>query len=348
MSTEHVKKFLEEETGIPAKKWSRISKSKLPDGSHLRIFMNKLNGETKAVREDKYGALMFHHGEKISNSIDSIKGMAKEERDSAIQLIHNFANNGTLPSKKDVGYAIIPSLFKFSFMEDANDDHIDEIEELLDNGNYSNSVIGINLFITPIDDVGIDSCLHYGPLLKHYISFKHSEIQEATFEIEEEVSFQDVFEALKFKGFTYDIGVCMLRDFVTKMTEDQYYSKNFEIEKKNGFYYLIANSIVWGPYYDIESLGKDVKDLELNVIHTPEFLCFDLSKDGGSITIYLCSLLNRDHADFGDHNVSGLPLSLNAKDMGLGNYWSVDESIGLNSVKQIMEEHGFTYCKMST
>lgn len=345
MSTEKVKKFLEEETGVPAKNWSRLSKSKLPDGSELRIFVNKLTGETKAVKELKYGALMFHDvGENTTASLGASKSMAKRERDAAIQHIHEFTQSGRLPNPKDSGYAIIPSLFKFSFLEDANDDYLDEIEALVDEGTYASNVGGINIFISPVDDVGIQSCLHYGPLLKPYISFEHSEVQEATFEIEEEISFQGVFEALKSKGFIYDIGVCMLRDFVTEMTEENYYEKSFEVEKENGFYYLIADSIKWGPYNSVDAVAKDVQDLELNVIHTPEFLCFDAKKEDGRIMIYVASLLDPECDNLGSHNVSSLPFDLEAEDMECT--WSVDESIGVSAVKKAMKECGFTYCQM--
>lgn len=55
MSTEKVKQFLFEQTGIAQSNWKRISKHKSDDGSEVRIFQDKVSGKTLETIENKDG-----------------------------------------------------------------------------------------------------------------------------------------------------------------------------------------------------------------------------------------------------------------------------------------------------
>ena len=57
MSTQDIKQFLFEKTGVVASNWKRISKSKNSNGDSVRIFEDKSNGNQVATIETQDGSI---------------------------------------------------------------------------------------------------------------------------------------------------------------------------------------------------------------------------------------------------------------------------------------------------
>lgn len=345
MSTEDIKDFLYKSTGVPVNQWSRVSKKKLQDGSYLRVFKNKQNSEEIQVIEDTLGNLTVDTqtpAEPISNQSNK-KNSNQSLYDAALKLVKRYTETFKVPLTKEYGYAAIPSLFTFAFTEDVNDDWYENIEGILGNGNYSDSVDQMGVFIWPLEELGIEECVHYGPLLKKFLKVKMDEFQEGSFQIQEDISYKDFFETMKSKGFLYDYENCQLADFAKDMGSECNYYQEYDVVKKDGVFFLEdPEDKTYGPYHNVEKMAEDVEKLGLSVSHTPEFLSFTLEDSADGIVIYLSSKLNPSHDNLGGHNVTGLPFNLDAEGEVTECTWLVNGAdYSLEQVREAMLKNGF-------
>ena len=179
MASQDIKDFLFDKTGVAVLKWKRLSKTKTPQGE-VRIFENKQNGTQIQTLESPSGVLSILETGKelfIKQVNDTGSNLKK-----AKALVLKYLQEGTEPDEKKAGYALISSLFKFSFMQDANPDHSEHLEMAAAAGNPSVAVTGFNIFITPKTGVFEDySFDHLEPLLCSFLPDFLEETEESSF-----------------------------------------------------------------------------------------------------------------------------------------------------------------------
>lgn len=222
MATEDVKAYLEETLGVPEKQWKRVRKQTLADGTEVRVFRNKQNGNEIETHEMPNGEIRIHKNIVVANNPITI---------DAIQRFY---------CHESVDVSVYPDLashFTFCFSSDANPDHDMEMEEMaeaLELGEDIDTVYvtGFNLLIVPQCEVA-SLCTHIGDLIGHLLPSYLDEVEESTFcihsassmiysyerrtALEEgtipRVTYQDLIHAMESAGFVYDSNRCLLGVF---------------------------------------------------------------------------------------------------------------------------------------
>lgn len=229
MATKDIKSFLFEKTNIAEKQWKRISKKTLPNGDEVRIFQDKISGLIIETIETTQGDISIQNKSPLDESL--IKGdiSSNEGSNVALSIIKKHYEYQSIEQDIETAeYQLIPSFFKFCFLEDSNPDHQTALIEGAKTLNRQLPVTGFNLFFRPT--FRDTSCIHLEPLLKPFLPSFLEEIEESCFAIYSEtmgiydderleqieqgvipnIPYDRLIATLEQKGFTYDIKHCLL------------------------------------------------------------------------------------------------------------------------------------------
>lgn len=228
MASQDMKDFLFKQTGVAQAQWKRVSKSKTPEGSEVRIFEDKSSGNQIHTIETTDGTMRIlqpHEVKELSTTNPPNANTNATDKKKAKKLITCYFEEGKVPLTTQAGWAYIPQWFNFSFY--GNEDH--DMNEVAKLGNAKSSVAGFTVFFSLKNDEN-GMCEHLQGLLSDFLPICMKEIQEASFVIYPEVMHiydkereqglkdgtvptvpYDAFVALlESKGFTYDKSLCPL------------------------------------------------------------------------------------------------------------------------------------------
>jgi len=225
MATENVKDYLYEQTGIAQSQWKRISKSKNQDGSENRIFQDKSSGRTIQTVETKDGTISI-----IENN-DEVEKNNKPVVDSkaVIKLIKKVLEQEKELTGKEPGYNEIPKYFDFCFLEDANPDHSEAMEDAANSLDPKVAVTSFNIFFTPKFKTE-SGCMHLSEVLQPFLPDFLGETEEQSFTVHPKtmniydnkridgikngtipyIPYDVLVATLEQAGFNYNIKNCML------------------------------------------------------------------------------------------------------------------------------------------
>ena len=238
MSSQDIKQFLFEQTGIAENQWKRLSKHKNAEGLEVRVFQAR--GTTVHTVENKDGTISIidnpasdkaNYFASESNNSSEINKNSESNKDNkkALSLIKKYYKEEVEPDEDKPGFSLIPQHFSFCFLEDSNEDHSEAIIEAAQAGNAQVAVTGFNLFFMPTFK-SPEEVIHLERLLQPFLPEFMGEVQEATFCVcpdtmatyDEErlraikdgsipsISYARLVATLEKAGFTYDKANCML------------------------------------------------------------------------------------------------------------------------------------------
>jgi len=122
------------------------------------------------------------------------------------ELTIGYANRTILETKIKIPFEV-----NFSFLDDANCDEIEYLEEIAENKDYKAKIRDIAIFFIPKDASG--DCNHLEPLIGEYLPNYFYETEEMAFQsINKNLSVKQVFDDLIDAGFVYDCENCVLKD----------------------------------------------------------------------------------------------------------------------------------------
>jgi hypothetical protein len=116
------------------------------------------------------------------------------------------------PDSSSKGFQAIPNLMYFSFLEDANPDESEYLEEIAAEMNFKAPMREIAVFFMPSTVKSF--CDHISPLIESFLTLPLYEVEEMSFKINDcdtPLSVADVFEQLSKEGFVYNPDGCALR-----------------------------------------------------------------------------------------------------------------------------------------
>lgn len=193
ITTDDCKKFLLNTfNDSTEKQWKRISKTKNNNGLWLRTFTNSEKNITCTLLENnEYLSLVNHFN---SNDLKSTQ-----------QLIDQFFEDYQPPNPNQPGYTLIPQMFSFAFLEDANCD-CEDINKYKKTNDPQIDVNNLSIFFIH------ERCTHHiSPLISDFIPSFMTEDEESTFFIQDKnkVPLNQILNFLQEKGFTYKKNKCI-------------------------------------------------------------------------------------------------------------------------------------------
>lgn len=228
MATENVKNHLFEQTGIAQSQWKRLSKNKNTNGSETRIFQDKSSGKTFETIEFKDGSISI-----VEKNVEAITPSNKEGNSNnsevVIDLINKVLSQGKKLTGEEPGYNQIPKYFDFCFLEHANVDHTEALEDAANSLDPKVAVTSFNIFFIPKFPTR-SSCMHLSRVLAPFLPNCLGETEEQSFTVnpatmniyDDEriegikngsipyIPYDDLVATLKTTGFIYNRKKCML------------------------------------------------------------------------------------------------------------------------------------------
>jgi hypothetical protein len=144
----------------------------------------------------------------------------ESSKKSAKRLVNAFVKPKEDPVEPDSGakgFNAIPNLIYFSFLEDANPDESEYLEEIAAEMNFKASMRDISVFFMP--SMVKSFCEHLSPLIEPFITLPLYEVEEMSFKINDSdtvLTVTDVFEQLSKAGFVYNPDGCALKDLFSQ------------------------------------------------------------------------------------------------------------------------------------
>lgn len=210
-------------------KWKRIRKFKDEHGDVCREFSHS-DGTLVTLVEKKcqLSVLLSKYYKELSNI--KINQEIKEKQSgqafftlfddtskkSAKRLVNAFVKPKEEPVEPDSGakgFNAIPNLIYFSFLEDANPDESEYLEEISADMNFNAPMRDISVFFMP--SMVKSFCEHLSPLIEPFITLPLYEVEEMSFKVNDSdtvLTVTDVFEQLSKAGFVYNPDGCALKD----------------------------------------------------------------------------------------------------------------------------------------
>jgi len=142
------------------------------------------------------------------------------QQKSAKRLVNAFVKPKEDPVEPDSsakGFQAIPNLIYFSFLEDANPDESEYLEEIAAEMNFQAPMRDIAVFFMPSTVKSF--CDHISPLIDSFLTLPLYEVEEMSFKINDcdtPISVTDVFEDLCKSGFVYNPDGCALKNLFTQ------------------------------------------------------------------------------------------------------------------------------------
>jgi hypothetical protein len=230
--------------------WKRIRKFKDENGNVCREF-NYLNDESVILVEKNSQLSVLLSKYQIETSIkeNHNKTVVNDENSSSLPVTEGHSVSFTLfndihqkaakklvnafvkpkedpvePDSSAKGFDAIPNLIQFSFLEDANGDETEYLEEIVRTMNVNAPMDNLSVFFIPTTVKSL--CEHISPLVEPFLTVPLYESEEMTFKInnsDETLTVSDVFKRLSEAGFVYNPEGCALRSLF-----EQYQIVNIE------------------------------------------------------------------------------------------------------------------------
>ena len=214
-------------------KWKRIRKFKDQNGDVCREFSHS-DGTLVTLVEKKCQLsvlLSQYYTESLENKVNQ-KNKEKQSgqafftlfddasKKSAKRLVNAFVKPKEDPVEPDSGakgFNAIPNLIYFSFLEDANPDESEYLEEIAADMNFKAPMREIAVFFMPSTVKSF--CGHLSPLIEPFITLPLYEVEEMSFKVNDSdtvLTVTDVFEQLSKAGFVYKPDGCALKDLFSQ------------------------------------------------------------------------------------------------------------------------------------
>jgi hypothetical protein len=142
------------------------------------------------------------------------------QQKAAKRLVNAFVKPKEDPVEPDSsakGFQAIPNLIYFSFLEDANPDESEYLEEIAAGMNFKAPMRDIAVFFMPSTVKSFSD--HISPLIEAFLTLPLYEVEEMSFKINDcdtPLSVTDVFEELCKAGFVYNPDGCALKNLFTQ------------------------------------------------------------------------------------------------------------------------------------
>lgn len=142
------------------------------------------------------------------------------QQKSAKRLLNAFVKpkeDPITPNSDAKGFDAIPNLIYFSFLEDANTDESEYLEEISAALNFKAPMRDISVFFMPSTVKSF--CEHLSPLIEPFITLPLHEVEEMSFKINDSetvLTVTDVFDQLTKAGFVYNPDGCALKSLFTQ------------------------------------------------------------------------------------------------------------------------------------
>lgn len=229
ITTEDCKTFLldlyKDKNGI---NWKRIRKFKDVNGDVCREFKHsdgsvvtllEKNSQLSVLLTNDYPVLLGVATPQKNENKQSKQAVFtlfdETQQKAAKRLINAFVKpkeDPITPNSDDKGFNAIPNLIYFSFLEDANPDESEYLEEIAAAMNFNAPMRDISVFFMPSTVKSF--CEHLSPLIESFLTLPLYEVEEMSFKINDcdtPLSVADVFEQLSKEGFVYNPDGCALR-----------------------------------------------------------------------------------------------------------------------------------------
>lgn len=215
--------------------WKRIRKFKDINGNFCREFKHSDDTVITLIEEDGHLSVLLtqYYTESLvddlsvesTNNSENSKTQCnmstvftlfnENQKKSAKRLVNAFVKpkeHPITPNSDDKGFEAIPNLIYFSFLEDANPDESEYLEEITADINFKAPMREIAVFFMPSTVKSF--CDHLSPLIEPFLTLPLDEVEEMSFKINDAdtpLSVADVFEELSKSGFVYNPDGCALR-----------------------------------------------------------------------------------------------------------------------------------------
>lgn len=214
-------------------KWKRIRKLKDQNGDVCREFSHS-DGTLVTLVEKKcqLSVLPLQYYPELLNIKVNQENKEKQSgqafftlfddtsKKSAKRLVNAFVKPKEDPVEPDSGakgFNAIPNLIYFSFLEDANPDESEYLEEIAVEMNFKAPMRDISVFFMP--SMVKSFCDHLSPLIEPFITLPLYEVEEMSFKVNDSdtvLTVTDVFEQLSKAGFVYNPDGCALKDLFSQ------------------------------------------------------------------------------------------------------------------------------------
>lgn len=214
-------------------KWKRVRKFKDQNGDVCREFSHS-DGTLVTLVEKKCQLSVLplqYYPESLNIKVnqenkENQSGQAlftlfdESSKKSAKRLVNAFVKPKEDPVEPDSGakgFNAIPNLIYFSFLEDANPDESEYLEEISADMNFKAPMREIAVFFMPSTVKSF--CEHLSPLIEPFITLPLYEVEEMSFKVNDSdtvLTVTDVFEQLSKAGFVYNPDGCALKDLFSQ------------------------------------------------------------------------------------------------------------------------------------
>lgn len=345
MTTKKCEKLLSEKFNLSPEVLELTSEKTLLNQNVIKTFKdNKTNSifETIAHSEDEHIDVKCLSGPLLINHIENDK-----------ILLNYYFNSYQAPENNPFLENLFPKFFTFSLLQ---------LPETIVNKNQLNSIFTDKEFELEatgsivkiiLRDFGLqqnNSTL--SKLFQKQFKGKFNEIQPGCFELIEKMNFKELYSFFRLAGFIHDketskftMNIDHNIEHFKKMSEEVSFTEYIS-EYKDGLIYLVpyyeSSLPILGPYLKPEDVEDDTYVLNLEIIHYPKDLIFDLEydEDDDRINVYFGSNLCLGYDNLGGHNVLGLPDYFSSNDME--NMWGIKYKT-ISQIKADLINCGFEY-----
>lgn len=214
--------------------WKRIRKFKDANGHICRDFQY-LDDETVTLieKDGQLSVLLSQYYPKLlASNVQSISPVSldrkttpftlfdESQQKSAKRLVNAFVKPKEEPIEADSsskGFAAIPNLMTFSFLDDANCDEQEYLEEISTSMRFDAPMRDIVVFFMPSAVKAF--CEHVSPLVEPFLTIPLTEVEEMSFKLSGEdthLTVLAVFESLCLAGFVYNSKGCALKSLFSE------------------------------------------------------------------------------------------------------------------------------------